>query len=97
MFLHYPDDEAVQGFTYQQFLVGTEILVVPVLDKGRNKVRAYFPKGESCPWKHVWTGNLYGNQEAWVEAPIGYPAVFVKAGSEVGETFLENLKESKIL
>ncbi|KAK4744726.1 hypothetical protein SAY87_011038 [Trapa incisa] len=97
MFLHYPDDETVQGITYQQFLVGTEILVVPVLDKGRKKVKAYFPKGESCPWKHIWTGNLYGNQEAWVEAPMGYPAVFVKAGSEVGETFLKNLKELKLV
>ncbi|OWM85481.1 hypothetical protein CDL15_Pgr019105 [Punica granatum] len=97
MFLHYPDDENVQGFTYQQFLVGTEILVVPVLDKGKNNVKAYFPKGETCSWKHIWTGNLYRNQEARVEAPIGYPAVFVKDGSTVGETFLKNLRDLKIL
>ncbi|OMO50813.1 Glycoside hydrolase, family 31 [Corchorus capsularis] len=35
LFLHYPDDEHVQRLSYQQFLVGSEILVVPVLDKGR--------------------------------------------------------------
>ncbi|KAK9290377.1 hypothetical protein L1049_008546 [Liquidambar formosana] len=99
LFLHYPDDERVHSLSYQQFLVGTEILVVPVLDKGKTNVKAYFPVGESCPWQHIWTGRLYEKEgfEAWVEAPIGYPAVFVKAGSIIGETFLRNLKEYKIL
>lgn len=99
LFLHYPEDDNVHKFTYQQFLVGTEILVVPVLDKGKNNVKAYFPVGESCPWQHIWTGKLYTNQgyEAWVESPIGQPAVFVKAGSLVGETFLKNLKDLNIL
>ncbi|KAK4748890.1 hypothetical protein SAY87_015476 [Trapa incisa] len=97
MFLHYPDDETVLGFTYQQFLVGTEILVVPVLDKGKTSVKAYFPRGESSSWKHIWTGKVYGNQEAWVEAPLGYPAVFVKFGSVVEETFMKNLRDLEIL
>ncbi|KAI4330310.1 hypothetical protein MLD38_028608 [Melastoma candidum] len=50
LFLHYPDDDKVHKLSYQQFLVGTEILVVPVLDKGKNKVKAYFPIGEERPW-----------------------------------------------
>lgn len=85
--------------TYEQFLVGTEILVVPVLDKGKEAVKVYFPEGESCLWKHVWTGKLHSKQgsEIWVEAPIGYPAIFVKDGSIIGETFLENLREYNIL
>ncbi|CDP09576.1 unnamed protein product [Coffea canephora] len=98
LFLHYPDDERVHSFTYEQFLVGTEILVVPVLDKGKETVKAYFPAGESCLWKHIWTGNLYSHgTEAWIEAPIGNPAVFVKDGSLVGETFLKNLQEYSLL
>lgn len=85
--------------SYQQFLVGTEILVVPVLDKGKNKVKAYFPFGEDRPWLHIWTGRIYSDQgsESWVEAPLGYPAVFVKAGSTVGETFLKNLRDRNLL
>lgn len=85
--------------SYQQFLIGTEILVVPVLDKGKNDVKAYFPIGDSCPWQHIWTGEQFRKQgnEARVEAPIGYPAVFVKAGSTVGEIFLENLRDLNIL
>ncbi|KAL2501900.1 Sulfoquinovosidase [Forsythia ovata] len=99
LFLHYPEDEYVHTLTYQQFLVGTEILVVPVLDKGKEMVKAYFPGGENCTWKHVWTGKLYSKKgsEAWVEAPIGYPAIFVKDSSKIGDTFLKNLREYNVL
>ncbi|KAK8942967.1 putative alpha-xylosidase 2 [Platanthera zijinensis] len=109
LFLHYPDDGHIHSLTYQQFLVGTEILVVPVLDKGKKKVKAYFPMGrENCSWQHLWTGKLFrgslGNSEkmrrgmeAWVEAPIGYPAIFVKAGSPVGKQFMKNLQDFGIL
>lgn len=95
LFLHYPDDEHVHKLSYQQFLVGTEILVVPVLDKGKKHVKAYFPETESFSWQHIWTGKLFSKKgcEAFVEAPIGYPAVFVKAGSTVGETLLRNLAD----
>lgn len=99
LFLHYPEDEHVHSLTYEQFLVGTEILVVPVLDKGKETVKTYFPIGESSSWKHIWTGKLYSTEgcEAWVEAPIGYPAIFVKEGSPVGETFLVKLREYNVL
>ncbi|KAF8661539.1 hypothetical protein HU200_056960 [Digitaria exilis] len=102
MFLHYPEDERVQGMTWQEFLVGTEMLVVPVLDKGRSKVTAYFPAGAGA-WRHVWSGEEYvvgdeeGGLEAEVEARVGYPAVFVRSGSLVGERFVSNLRHLKVL
>lgn len=85
--------------TYQQFLVGEEILVVPVLDKGKRDVKAYFPIGENCSWKHIWTGETYTQQgiEVRIEAPLGYPAVFVKYDSPIGETFLNNLRDLNIV
>ncbi|CAI8613844.1 unnamed protein product [Vicia faba] len=94
LFLHYPNDEHVHNLSYQQFLVGSEFLVVPVLDKGRKKVKAYFPLGETSSWTHIWTGEVFSKQgsESWIEAPMGYPCVFVKVGSIIGETFLNNLK-----
>ncbi|KAL3695387.1 hypothetical protein R1sor_009463 [Riccia sorocarpa] len=107
MFLHYHWDPNVFSITYQQFLVGREILVVPVLDQGRNSVQVYFPPpadvGEDEQWEHVWTGTVYdASQEldellpvsgfrTWVSAPLGFPAVFVRVGSEVGTQFKENL------
>lgn len=73
--------------------------MVPVLDKGKQNVKAYFPEGETYSWKHVWSGKLFTEEgsEAWVEAPLGYPAVFIKDGTFVGETFLENLRKFGIL
>ncbi|XP_028766663.1 uncharacterized protein LOC114724474 [Neltuma alba] len=99
LFLHYPSDEHVHQLSYQQFMVGSEILVVPVLDKGIKKVKAYFPVEETSSWQHIWTGKVFFEKgsEAWVEAPIGYPAVFIKVGSLIGETFLQNLKSFGIL
>ncbi|XP_018850947.2 sulfoquinovosidase-like [Juglans regia] len=99
LFLHYPEDDHVHSLIYQQFLVGTEILVVPVLDKGKKNVKVYFPVGERCDWQHIWTGKLFREQgcEASVEAPIGYPAVFVKTGSTIGETFIKNLRDFNIV
>ncbi|XP_065856529.1 uncharacterized protein [Euphorbia lathyris] len=99
LFLHYPNDRHVHRLSYQQFLIGTEILVVPVLDKGKQNVKAYFPEGETCSWKHVWSGKLFTEEgsEVWVEAPVGYPAIFIKAGSLVGETFLKNLRNLGVL
>ncbi|CAL4957297.1 unnamed protein product [Urochloa decumbens] len=100
-FLHYPEDERVLQLTYQQFLVGTEMMVVPVLDKGRSAVAAYFPAGGGA-WRHVWTGDEYGGGvlggfEVEVKAPVGYPAVFVRVGSLVGERFVSNLRDLKLL
>lgn len=99
MFLHYPEDQHVQTIVYQQFLVGSEILVVPVLDKGHTQVQAYFPKGDM--WEHIWTGNLYQaptkqGLQVSVQAPLGFPAVFVKRGSWVGQQFMHNLVKEKL-
>ncbi|XP_057547685.1 uncharacterized protein LOC130826148 isoform X2 [Amaranthus tricolor] len=100
LFLHYPEDEYVQTLTYQQFLVGSEILVAPVLDKGKKEAKVYFPlkEDESCSWIHIWTGKEYTctGTEARVDAPLGYPAVFVKSGSLIAETFLQNLRDLDI-
>lgn len=99
LFVHYPEDEYVLTLSHQQFLVGSEILVVPVLDKGKNNVQAYFPLGESSAWKHIWTGEVYAKPgcKTKVEAPVGYPAVFIKVGSVVGKTFIRNLEKLNIL
>ncbi|XP_042484814.1 sulfoquinovosidase-like [Macadamia integrifolia] len=99
LFLHFAQDDYVHNLTYQQFLVGTEILVVPILDKGEKEVKVYFPVGEGCSWQHIWTGKVFTEEGVKVrlEAPIGYPAIFVKFGSPIGETFLKNLRDFGIL
>jgi alpha-glucosidase len=96
--LHYPEDTTARRLRYEEFLVGSELLVAPVLDPGRDTVRAYLPAGE---WVHVWSGRAHGRPEhgSWVtvEAPLGRPAVFHRKGSAVGEAFTARLREEGLL
>lgn len=94
LFLHYPGDPRVLAINHEQFLVGSELLVAPVLDPGVTEVNVYLPRGE---WVHLWSGNAYGSAESGTEitvpAPIGEPAVFYRKDSSVGERFREALGE----
>lgn len=70
--------------------------------KKKDFADVYFPSGDL--WEHLWTGKIYGveskNEEGKknrVKAPLGYPAVFLKKGSLVGEKFRQNLVLEKIL
>jgi alpha-glucosidase (family GH31 glycosyl hydrolase) len=90
-FIHYPDDPEVLNLKYQ-FMVGTELMVAPVLDPGADNVGIYLPAGN---WVHLWTGEGHGSTERGVyetvSAPIGEPAVFHKEGSAEGMRFRDEL------
>jgi alpha-glucosidase (family GH31 glycosyl hydrolase) len=96
-FIHYPDDPAVLDLEYQ-FMVGFEIMVMPVLNPGEDSVEVYLPAGR---WVHLWSGQKYGSISKGtyetVGAPIGEPAVFYKEGSDVGHQFMEELERRDLL
>ncbi len=98
LFLHYPQDENAYTISYQQFLVGTDLMVAPVLDPGRDFVEVYFPEGA---WIHIWSGNSYGgihpHSRETVSAPLGRPAVFYRSRSETGPRFMEELRREGLL
>lgn len=98
LFIHYPEDPVVYDISYQQFLVGDQLLVAPVLDPATNRVSVYLPAGE---WVHIWTGQVYGDISAGtritIDAPLGMPAVFYPVGSEVGAQFVANLVELGVM
>jgi alpha-glucosidase len=98
LFIHYPDDPNVYDVSYQQFLIGNEILVAPALDPGIETITVYLPAGR---WVHLWSGDCYGSEQRGVtitiEAPLGAPGVFYREGAEVGETFVARLREEGIL
>ena len=90
-FIHYPDDPRVYELNYQQFMVGSEFMVAPVLDPGVAEVEVYLPAGR---WVHVWSGATYGDNDGeriTIAAPIGEPAVFYREGSVQGAQFVQNL------
>jgi alpha-glucosidase (family GH31 glycosyl hydrolase) len=96
-FIHYPDDPEVLGLEYQ-FMVGSEFMVVPVLDPDEESVRVYLPAGR---WVHLWSGRRYGSLDKGiyetVGAPISEPAVFYKERSDAGRRFKEELERRDLL
>lgn len=77
LWFHYSDDPAVYGIRYESFLLGRDILVAPVLDKGVTELTVYLPAGQ---WIHLWTEKAFeGKRTHIVQAPIGQPAVFIRA------------------
>lgn len=61
--------------THDEYLLGEQLLVAPVVTAGATSRAVYFPPGHD--WYHVFTGAKYaGGSRADVSAPIGTPAVF---------------------
>jgi alpha-D-xyloside xylohydrolase len=64
----------------QQWMVGDDLLVAPVVQKEAAMRRVYFPRG--C-WKHGETGKRYaGGRYADVPAPITSLPYFVRCGTD---------------
>ncbi|MCB9691945.1 MAG: hypothetical protein H6736_09025 [Alphaproteobacteria bacterium] len=73
LLLHFPTDPEVTAIS-DQYMLGSELLVAPVLTEGATSRRLYLPEGD---WYDVWTGTLHVGP-AWIDhtAPIGSPPVF---------------------
>ena len=76
LFFEYPDDQN----TYQidnQYMLGTDLLVAPVLKRNAKSRKVYFPKGT---WQHYFTKKVIQTSGEFrkVAAPIGLPAVYRK-------------------
>ncbi len=82
LFFHYPHDPQTYDLTYQQFMLGPDLIVAPVLDADQEEVEVYLPRGT---WQHHWSSDLYQVQEEGqvvsVPAPLGQPGVFYSPGS----------------
>jgi len=78
LFLHDEEDEAAYDQQYQ-YLYGPDLLVAPVYLPERETWDVYLPKGE---WVHLWSEERYeGRDTVTVEAGLGRPPVFYRAGS----------------
>jgi len=102
MAMHYPDDEAAWA-THDQFLLGPDVLVAPVLhpcdesDDCDVREDIYLPEGL---WAHLWSGAEYDcdslGMKVSVQAPLGQPPVFVRVESAVVDAFVEGLSKQGI-
>ena len=100
--LHYPADPLAL-LAQTSFLVGSELLVAPVLAPNATSVAVYLPATAALAWTHVWTGANW-TVPAWgpgrtvdIDAPMGFPPVLFPAGSAVGAQFVANLRAAGLL
>jgi alpha-glucosidase len=81
LWFEYPSDERTY-LVEDQYLVGRDLLVAPVVTEGRAKRRVYFPKGDA--WVDWWTGKTYaGGSDEEVDAPLERLPLFARAGATV--------------
>ncbi|MBA2526379.1 MAG: hypothetical protein H0V18_11470, partial [Pyrinomonadaceae bacterium] len=81
LWFEYPKD--VRTYLIEdEYLVGRELLVAPVLNEGEVKRRVYFPKGDV--WIDWWTGERHGGgSEAEIAAPLDRLPLFARAGAAI--------------
>jgi len=75
MMLEFPDDAMTHALS-DQFMLGSDLLVAPVLEGGATTRAVYFPEGS---WFDVWTGeSVEGGEARMVDAPLGSPPVYAR-------------------
>ena len=76
LFYHY--DEPSAYTEKYEYLLGRDLLVAPVVEKGAIDRQVYLPNDN---WIHLFTGQKYNGGIVRVEAPIGQPPVFIRENS----------------
>ena len=82
LFVDYPSD-ANAWEVEDQFLLGPDVLVAPVLEEGARSRRVYLPAGQA--WRCAWTDARHeGGTTVAAEAPLSRIPVFIRAESGSG-------------
>lgn len=81
LFVDFPGDPAAGGIE-DQFMLGPDILVAPVLDEGIRQREVYLPAGTG--WADPRTGDRFeGGQTVTVPTPLSVIPVFLREGASV--------------
>jgi alpha-glucosidase len=95
-FLHYPSDPNTHDIRYQ-FMLGPDLMIAPVLDKGADSVEVYFPANSE--WIDLWSGTDAGQAGTWMRmpAPLSKPAVFLRKDAASTKQNLIALRQAGVL
>lgn len=81
LWFEYPSDQD-SYLNDDEYLVGRDLLVAPVVREGQRKRNVYFPKGDD--WRDWQTGEIYkGGSNVEVSAPIEKLPLFVRVGAVI--------------
>ncbi|MBQ6585329.1 MAG: hypothetical protein IJH83_00800 [Coriobacteriales bacterium] len=91
LFYHYKGD----GFfdITDEYLLGRDILVAPILRPGAQSRTCVLPNDE---WVHLFSGETYLGGTYEVEAPLGRPPVFVRKASEFAALLVPGTNEMEV-
>ena len=77
LWFEFPEDSQA-WMMEDQFMLGDDIMVAPILEKGATLRKVVFPKGE---WLCLWHDERFtGPTVAEVEVPLSRMPIFVRAG-----------------
>jgi alpha-glucosidase len=81
LWFEYPDD-ARTYLIEDEYLVGRDLLVAPIVTESVTKRHVYFPAGDN--WVDWWTGKTFqGGSDADVDAPLDRLPLFARAGAVI--------------
>lgn len=84
--MEFPNDDISATVTYQ-YMLGTDLLVAPVIQPGVSTLKVYLPPGI---WKFIWDKQEYdGHRFHNVIAILGKPPAFYKKNSVWGPMFAQ--------
>ncbi|MDR1158708.1 MAG: alpha-glucosidase [Oscillospiraceae bacterium] len=83
MWMVFPDDDRLRR-VHHSYMLGEEMLVSPVLRRGRRSQTLLLPAGH---WLHMWTKQVHSGGEHTVSAPLGYPPVFYRPDGQWADLF----------
>ncbi len=86
LFLHYPA-EGDFAFCQDQYLLGRDLMVAPVIKEGAIRRDVLLPTEDS--WINVWTGEEFDGGRHLIDAPLGSPPVFARQGSPFAAVFAD--------
>lgn len=78
MVFEFPEDERTFDLT-EQYMLGSELLIAPVMEKGKRKKEVYFPQGKWVMWNTL--EDFEGPGFKTVPAPLEILPMFVKKDS----------------
>ncbi len=81
LWFEYPSD--VKTYLIEdEYLVGKDLLVAPVLSEGQRKRSVYFPVGDD--WRDWFSGEIYkGGTRAEINAPLEKLPIFARVGAVI--------------
>lgn len=78
LFMEYPEDSRTHNLS-DQFLLGTNVMVAPIMRPDMNHRAVYFPSGD---WVNYWTDEVIeGGRHHLIEAGLDTLPIFVRSGS----------------